>query len=141
MLWRLRSLSPPRRALLVRAVLLLGLVRLGLWLVPSRVLLRHVEGIVRRSQGRPSQASIDEVVWSVQAASRRLRWATCLIQALAAQVLLARHGHPSALRIGVARQGNGGIKAHAWIEHDGRVLVGDIDLHEYTRLPDLRNAL
>ncbi|WP_417598673.1 lasso peptide biosynthesis B2 protein [Novosphingobium aquae] len=50
--------------------------------------------------------------------------ATCLVRALALQHMLARNGHESELRIGVARAGSK-LQAHAWlIDKSGEVLVG-----------------
>lgn len=50
----------------------------------------------------------------------------CLSQALAARWLLARDGYPTELKLG-ARQSDGGVVAHAWLEHDGHVVIGGDD--------------
>ncbi len=65
--------------------------------------------------------------------------ATCLPQALAAEALLRRAGHPADLRIGVAKTGPGRLLAHAWVECRGRVIVGDLPerLADYAPLPPL----
>jgi hypothetical protein len=47
----------------------------------------------------------------------------CLVQALAARWLLARRGIASDLHIGVLKNDDA-LEAHAWLERDGRVLVG-----------------
>jgi len=68
---------------------------------------------------------VDSVSWAVTAASRRLPGPPmCLSQALAVQVMLARRGYASRLRVGVTRGGAGQVEAHAWVEHEGRVLIG-----------------
>jgi hypothetical protein len=42
--------------------------------------------------------------------------------------MLHRRGHASRLHIGVAaREGIGAIRAHAWVEVDDRVIIGDLD--------------
>ncbi|MEW5828586.1 MAG: lasso peptide biosynthesis B2 protein [Chloroflexota bacterium] len=46
---------------------------------------------------------------------------TCLVRALALYRLLERRGIPSRLRIGAARAG-GGMRAHAWVEVEGRAV-------------------
>ncbi len=51
--------------------------------------------------------------------------ATCLTQALTAQTVLSRRGHDSRLRIGVAKDTQGNLEAHAWVECDGTVVVGE----------------
>jgi hypothetical protein len=91
----------------------------------------------RRAVGT-GQPSVERIAWAVGAASRYVPTATCLSQALAAQVLLARHGHPASLRIGVARGAAGRLEAHAWIESRGRIVIGGTaDLARYTPLPAL----
>jgi hypothetical protein len=60
----------------------------------------------------------------VGVAGRLVPGTTCLVRALAAQALLARRGHASQLRLGVARGSGRAFEAHAWLEQDGRVLVG-----------------
>jgi hypothetical protein len=49
---------------------------------------------------------------------------TCLNQALAAQMLLAQRGYPALLHIGVAKGKEGQFQAHAWVESEGKVVIG-----------------
>ena len=56
---------------------------------------------------------------------RRSPWrTTCLRQALLLWFLLARRGVATELRLGVEKSVEGDFAAHAWVEHDGRVLIG-----------------
>jgi hypothetical protein len=73
----------------------------------------------------------------VEVAARRVPRATCLVRALAAQALLARHGHPSQLRLGVARGADRAFEAHAWLERDGQILIGGGPEGRYVPLPAL----
>jgi hypothetical protein len=84
------------------------------------------------------QACMRQVVWAVTVASRYVPAATCLTQALATQILLSRRGHPTSLRIGVGRSEAGEFQAHAWVECQGRVVIGGIKaLSRYTPLLSL----
>jgi hypothetical protein len=119
-------LSPRRRALLLQTLCLLSLVRASLSLLPFRV----VRAAVMRA-GQPSRAGVqaepefvEDVVWAIGTASCRVPGASCLTQALATELLLRRRGFPAVLRIGVAEKQGGKVEAHAWIEAEGRVLVG-----------------
>jgi hypothetical protein len=47
--------------------------------------------------------------------------------------MLARRGHASQLAIGVRREA-GDFAAHAWLTHDGRVIVGGDETDTYARL-------
>ena len=53
-------------------------------------------------------------------------------QALAGYVLCARHGYNVRLRAGIKRNEDGEFAAHAWLEHEGSVVLGDLpDLTEF----------
>jgi hypothetical protein len=53
---------------------------------------------------------------------------SCLPRALAAQVLLARSGHPTRLCIGATRAAEAAqVQCHAWLEHDQKVILGGAD--------------
>lgn len=75
----------------------------------------------------------ERVIWAARAASRRVPFVTCLSSALALQRLLAHNGHDCDLHIGVARDA-GAFIAHAWIEFEGRVVLGEDDRQDYVRL-------
>jgi hypothetical protein len=83
-----------------------------------------------------STATPDDITWSVNVLSSYLPAAvTCLRRAIVAQAMLASHGYPARVRIGVRKAGSE-FRAHAWVEHEGRVLLGDLDdLSQYTPLP------
>nr|UXE46012.1 hypothetical protein Hi04_10k_c554_00011 [uncultured bacterium] len=91
--------------------------------------------------GKPGPSSLTgtpaRIVWALQAVSRRLPGKnSCLVQALAAQAMLRQRGYASEFRIGVSgRDPTGAIKAHAWVECDGRVVLGQLeDLNSYAVL-------
>ncbi|MBA3474634.1 MAG: lasso peptide biosynthesis B2 protein [Rubrobacter sp.] len=134
-------LTSSDRRLLVSTALLLGTIRLGLRLFPFRTLRRVVARLAQAPAGshRTNRSSVDRLVWAVGVASQYVPRATCLTQALATQVLLGRHGHPSRLRVGVARGEEGRLEAHAWVENRGKVIVGGGELSRYTLLPDMES--
>jgi Transglutaminase-like superfamily len=84
------------------------------------------------SEGQGSE-SVNKLIWSVEAAAKRMKNGTCLCKALALQRLLARNGHHSELRIGVDKCG-GQFTAHAWLVHNGRVLTGGTEIGSYKLL-------
>jgi hypothetical protein len=52
--------------------------------------------------------------------------------------MMQRRHWPTTLRLGVARSAEGKFEAHAWIEHNGRVIMGLVqDLERFTQLPAL----
>lgn len=54
---------------------------------------------------------------------------TCLARALAVQALLRRYRHAGQLRFGARRNLDGVFDAHAWVEHEGQVLIGHAPAH------------
>lgn len=132
-------LRPAEQLLLLGALPLVALVRLGLRLLPFtlwRPLLQPAAPTpARRSRRAPLPAG--RLAWAVTTVSPYVPGATCLTQALAARALLGWCGHPAVVRIGVARTASGALDAHAWVESAGLVLVGGPASHvaRYTPLP------
>jgi hypothetical protein len=138
---KLLRLPAGERWLLVRAALLLVAMRLGLWLLPFQTLRRLLATFTAtRTRARDAEPySKEQVAWAVEAVARRMPLAsTCLTRAMAAQVLLARRGYPTLLRIGVVREGKDELQAHAWVESQDEVVIGGYDLKRYTPLATLR---
>jgi len=119
---KLLQLPASSRRLLLEAALALTLARLALWCLPFRVWSVR-PAPVPRTPATP-QPDLATLAWAVAAASRVVPCATCLVRALAARRLFARHGYPATLCIGVTRSPESGFAAHAWLEHEGRVLPG-----------------
>lgn len=78
-------------------------------------------------------APINRLTWSIEAASKRMKGATCLSKALALQHMLARNGHDSELRIGVDKS-EGLLTAHAWLVHHERILIGGSEIENHALL-------
>jgi hypothetical protein len=125
----LLSLSGADRRLLFRAMTALVTVRVALSLVPMDRLRRWAADARVPDERQP----IERIAWAVSAASRRVPGATCLVSALALQRLLSRDGHPSVLHIGVAKREQR-FAAHAWVEVEGRTLIGEVEDNDYARL-------
>lgn len=136
---RLRELPPERRRVLLRASGTLLAVRAALRLLPFATVRRLLSRLARPGAARQAAPDPATVGWAVETAGRRLLSShPCLPQALTAQLLLARAGHTSRLRIGVARPGPEAMEAHAWVECGGEIVVGHLADHgSYTPLSDL----
>src|SRR5689334_21664605 len=130
-------LPASERLLLIRAVTLLAVVRIALWLFPFKALQQISARFVRSSAPslQESHFSAERVVWAVQVASRYVPRATCLTQAVAAQALLGFGGIPASVRIGVAKAAAAGFEAHAWVESGGKILIGGAEsAQKYTQM-------
>ncbi len=71
--------------------------------------------------------------------ARLVPGASCLTQAVAGQILLARDGYRSDMRVGVREDETGRITAHAWLLSDGKIILGGqpAELQTYAPLVDL----
>jgi transglutaminase superfamily protein len=137
--WRL-SFSDKR--LLMRAALAVVSAKLAI----RTLRLPAAQAAVTRSQRFGwfvMPASVERVIWAVEAAGRAIPgMKNCLVAAVAAEAMLARTGHPCELRIGVAKNAPNELIAHAWLESEGRVLIGEFELDRYKPLtaPHLRGS-
>src|SRR5262245_50506736 len=146
LLRRFLRLPAGDRALLIRTTLLLVVARVALWVLPFVVARRLLTPArATRSPADPRRStwpSTERIAWAIAHAHRVVPRANCLPQALAAEALLTRAGHPVDLRIGVVKTKQGGLEAHAWVESEGRLVVGDLTqgLDSFTPLPPLPGA-
>ncbi len=129
---RYLGLPAAERHLFRRALLTVVCVRLSLWLLPFRTVRRLIERPEQPQPGANGKPPAETIAWAVAAAGRYVPRATCLVLALAARRLCARAGHSTVLHVGVSRAA--GFAAHAWLDCDGRVLVGGEEAREYAKL-------
>ncbi len=130
--------------LLIKAAFLLEAIKLSMRLLSFQTLLRlwaRAASISVRRSRYADRTSTDRIAWAVEVASRyTLGSKTCLNQALAAQVLLARRDHPALLYIGAAKGEEGQFQAHAWVESEGKVVVGGPGLECFVPLAILEKG-
>lgn len=139
--WRLKRGD---RHLLIRTVVLLSLIRLGLRLLPFRVLLTLLSGIHRPSSCFVSTdlRCVARCVWAVNVSSRLMSGEVkCLARALTTKLLLNQFGIDTDLKLGVAKSTGGALEAHAWVEYQGQVIMGHLnDLPRFIPLPSLEGV-
>src|SRR5687768_5912073 len=122
---RLARISRRERQLLAEATLLVPVVHQLQQRLPFARWRRLLER-ARPSTSRPN-ASPREVAWAVGVAADYLPGQyKCLPRAYATHVLLARHGHASQVRVGVARDPQGKVEAHAWVDCQGVTVIGEV---------------
>lgn len=112
------------RFLYLRTWLLLFRIRLMLWVLPYRRWRQIAAHMIRVENERQlDRPQVNQITRAVRVMSKYVPQASCLTQALAAQTLLANEGQRSQLRVGVTQNG-GKLEAHAWVQIDGRVVIG-----------------
>ncbi len=133
---KFNRLPLPERWLLLKTAGLLVTIRLALRLLPFpvvRALLKRVSHPCRRLTTNPPPAT--RLAWAVATISRFIPGAGhCLTQALVGYILLARRGYVSTVCFGVVREPEADFMAHAWVEHNGVVVIGGDHTDRYVRL-------
>lgn len=128
--------------LLLLALILLTAIRLGLWLLPFRNLFKLVTTISEDINSKAAnRVTLSQIIWAVNVVTRYMPGgAKCLARALTTQVLMNLCGFKPEFRIGVAKS-EIGLEAHAWIEYQGRIAIGNLsDLERYIHLPSLEGV-
>lgn len=138
---RFLRLSAAERRLLIKVAVLLQVISVGMRLLPFRTLRRLLVLAQKPRAGlkRVDRLPAERIAGAVEAAGRHMPGEkTCLTQALATQTLLVRRGYPALLHIGAAKGEEGQLQAHAWVESEGRVVIGGHNLGRYAPLVALR---
>lgn len=136
---RYRKLSPRERRVLALASALVPLVHLTQQRLPFRRWRRLLESAGARLPRGAEAPTVREIAWAVEVARR---WVPgtyrCLPAAYAAHILLRRYGYASEVHVGVRRDAQAKVEAHAWVVCQGQVVVGDVpDLSAFVPLPPL----
>ena len=115
-----------KKKLLTKSLLFVWFIRLGLWILPYRLLVRWLAlfGSSKSASQINDWKLIKEVSHSVRSCAKYVPFASCLTQALATQTLLRLRGQNSILKFGVDKDENKKLIAHAWIEIDGKIIIG-----------------
>ncbi|MFC1889580.1 lasso peptide biosynthesis B2 protein [Thermodesulfobacteriota bacterium] len=140
---KLLRLKAVDRKLLLKTLSLLWAIRLGLWILPFN----RLRNLLVQWSSKPSDLPKanefyrDRVSWAVATAERFIPGKkTCLVQALAVQVMLTRRALPADLRLGVVKDESEGLRAHAWVESDGVIVIGGQGLEQYVPLKTSRES-
>lgn len=133
---RVVSLKPAERRLLLEAFVLLGAVSPLLKYGPGALTGR----VLRRASAMTCGPSDPEIVSAIAAAVTKaaphVPGATCLARALAAWLMVTRRHEMATVRLGVRLESDSGFAAHAWLECNGRPVLGGETAHGYTPFRD-----
>jgi hypothetical protein len=135
------ALPASDQALLLKSLVPLVAMRVGLWTMPyTRVRgladwLSGVGGSSLREEDGIAKPSRERIGWAVATVSRVVpNGINCLVRAMATEIMLKRFGYASTLRFGVVKPGDGQLEAHAWLESDGIVVIGEFELDRFVTL-------
>lgn len=125
-----------KKRLIVEAFCVLWAIRLGLWILPFRRLTKWTSSDAEIESGNEVDwEAVSNCVSAIRATSRIVPKANCLTQALATRVLLRRAGQKPLMKIGIDRESDRDLGAHAWIEVEGRIVIGKLESHQRRFVP------
>jgi hypothetical protein len=136
-LGKFMKLSGAEQRCFLEAALWLTVFRVAVLCVPFRA----IAGCMGRQRGEtgetfPDAATMREVMAVARAlrvVSNRLPWAcTCLVQAAAGKCMLYRRGIPATLYLGVTKDEDQKVIAHAWLRSGDVTLTGEKEKERYT---------
>jgi hypothetical protein len=132
---KLLHLSLSELRLLVETAIWLIVARMVILNVPFRLIApllgKHMVELPVKDEPEHRE-TLEQVSWAVQTACRNSPWeCTCLVQAIAAKSLLKRHGAQSTLYLGVAKDGEKNLKAHAWLRSGNVIVIGAQGMNQF----------
>jgi hypothetical protein len=129
--------SKLERRLIVEACCLLALARMIVLMVPFRRIAPLLGRTMAESPPGASQqlTMAQKISWAVQTAGRHTPWESkCLAQAMAAKMMLRRRQIPSTLYLGLAKDEQGELTAHAWLRCGDLILTGGQNYESFTTI-------
>jgi hypothetical protein len=139
---RVKSLPIRTWADLATAAAELAFARLRLAAHGAEDLVRDeaARGSSHVTEKRNHSRTIERVAFAIPRMGARVPWhSTCLVQAIAAQHWLKRNGIRSSISLGARKHSGEAIDAHAWLEAEGRLVVGG-DVEGYARFTPSRRG-
>jgi hypothetical protein len=135
---RFFSLPAGKKKILIHTCATAVIMWVALSFFSLQQILRTLQRVATR-YANPTQQPLEDIIYATCAIGRRLPLTTCLINGLAGQYLLTRNGYHPTLHIGVKKETDKVLAAHAWVTIDQQVVIGMIDdLDTYTPLPGIK---
>lgn len=119
----------------LEAAIVTAMSRLALTLLPFRSL----QTLLPRTPSEQQRGDALSLTAAVARVSPLIPRATCLTQAVAGHVLLARHGYASEIHIGVKKGDTAKFHAHAWLARGENVVLGHADHESFVPLASFGN--
>ncbi len=133
---KLRKLSGRDMVIASEAVVMLGVARAAVGVVPFRILARlfgkqHIE----TGAGEAVSPRVRRIGQLLRATAGVVPWeCKCLTQSVAGRLMLARRRIPSTMYFGVRTDEDGAFEAHAWLRCGSYMVTGGDEHESFTVL-------
>jgi len=135
---RFFQISLKDKFLLIKTYFLLWTVRLMLWVFKIQRIINFAEKIGSSTNNK--SISIKRIVCAVNSTSPYVPRASCLTRSLVAKILFMQYGYKSEIKIGVAKDDDGELNAHAWVEVNNKTVIGSSEIEYTPILTDLNKC-
>lgn len=131
------------KLLFLEAFLLTGIIRFAILFLSFNKLARFSGKYKKESSktiSNEDEAITRKIGWAVSTASKCTPWESkCLVRALTAQVMLSTRKVSSTLYLGVARDKEKKLIAHAWLRSGEDIITGANEMSEFTEVARFAN--
>ena len=118
-------LSSRDKVVVIQSIYWLIIIRIMIWIFPFHFVQKKVQKIAGHTNPNVnSSVSMSKMSVMILVSARYVPRVTCLVQALAGFILFSKYGYMTSIKIGVLTE-NGEFEAHAWLEHDDKVVLGE----------------
>ena len=130
------SLSELEKWLLFKAVFLVLLIRFVTVMFPFNVIKNFLSNFKSdKNLYAGNRPLADRIRWAVDAVSNKIPFTkNCLVKSISIHLLLTNYGYESTMHFGAAKDHKDRLKAHAWIESEGKIFSSESELSYYTLL-------
>lgn len=137
------KLSYPEKILALESLFWVILIRVMIWVFPFSFVQKRVQIIANYLSpdelDKIPTVKMKRIRMMIVIISRYIPWATCLVQAMAGHILFSRYGYNTIIKIGVLNE-DGVFEAHAWLEKNGDVVLGESEKNYKTILGIRRDS-
>lgn len=117
----------------IQAWMYCALYRFLIWRMPMRKLEKYMGARDERTSKETDEAKVRiaiQVSYAVNRVADKTPWESkCFVRALAAQKMLSKYHIPTTLYMGVGKDEEGEMIAHAWLRYGHCYLTGANELH------------
>lgn len=140
---RIFKLTWREKLLVIEALLLSGIIRFAILFIPFNKLAR-LSGKYREESSKiisyEDEAITRKISCIVLVVSNKTPWKSkCLVRAITAQIMLSIRKVSSTLYLGVARDEEKKLIAHAWLRSGESIITGANEMSEFTEVARFAN--
>ncbi|MHC1681574.1 MAG: lasso peptide biosynthesis B2 protein [Clostridiaceae bacterium] len=142
-IYKFFNLSLKDKILVIEAFILTGIVRFTILFVPFKKLAQFVGNHKEESDISVEEldtSTIKTIAWVISVVSKRTPWESkCLVKALSAQIMLTKYKISSTLYLGVAKDEEKKLIAHAWLRSGTYIVTGGDERAMFTEVAKFAN--